>query len=359
MYGAFGSLTGGMGCFGGGMGMMSPFGMGGSLFSMMGMGGFGYGCGGFGMSSFGMGGFGCGMSDSQYVGTLAGMMGSGLLFGGITQAIRNHKAAKAEASQNLDAALDTLNISSVDRFSPSMSFNATSYNNSIADAITSALSDITVDDTAKPASAYNSAPLTVTSEEKIEGEAPNQTKKTIYKYNNEEYETEAKANAARQKDLDFAKANDAKKEKRDALKAIVPSTVNSSDLDSDLVGSAVVTAVEEREKAEAEFENAKEVVQDYVIKNSGKSSVQNWKQDRTKVDKSKDETIVAEQKNDRAKENSFIDAFNTYRKNTNVANKELVIRKYNELPDGSKLRENTKNELKKYGFNFNNAGEIS
>lgn len=100
MYGAFGSLTGGMGCFGGGMGMMNPMGMGGSLFSMMGMGGFGYGCGGFGMSSFGMGGFGCGMSDSQYVGTLAGMMGSGLLIGGITKAIQNHKAAKAEAENN-------------------------------------------------------------------------------------------------------------------------------------------------------------------------------------------------------------------------------------------------------------------
>lgn len=119
MYGAFGSLTGGMGCFGGGMGMMSPFGMGGSLFSMMGcglgnmygtpasffgMGGFGYDCGGFGMSSFGMGGYGCGMSDSQYVGTLAGMMGSGLLIGGITQAIRNHKAAKAETQAKIDNA---------------------------------------------------------------------------------------------------------------------------------------------------------------------------------------------------------------------------------------------------------------
>lgn len=104
MYGAFGSLTGGMGCFGGGMGMMNPMGMGGSLFSMMGMGGLGYGCGGFGMSSFGMGGFGCGMSDSQYVGTLAGMMGSGLLIGGITKAIQNHKAAKAETQAKIDNA---------------------------------------------------------------------------------------------------------------------------------------------------------------------------------------------------------------------------------------------------------------
>lgn len=104
MYGAFGSLTGGMGCFGGGMGMMNPMGMGGSLFSMMGCGlGNMYGTP---ASFFGMGGYGCGISDSQYVGTLASMMGSGLLIGGITQAIRNHKAAKAEAQSKINNAKD-------------------------------------------------------------------------------------------------------------------------------------------------------------------------------------------------------------------------------------------------------------
>ena len=96
LYGAFGSLTGGMGmgCFGGGMGM-SPFGMGGSIFSMMGMGGCGFG-------GFGMGGFG--MSDNQYLGGLMGLMGSQILIGGITRAIQDHKTAKAEARAEIDNA---------------------------------------------------------------------------------------------------------------------------------------------------------------------------------------------------------------------------------------------------------------
>lgn len=88
LYGAFGSLTGGMGgCGFGSYGM--GMGMGGSLFSMMGMGGFG----GYGMGY----GMGFGMSDNQYVGTLAGLMGSQILIGGISQAIQSHRAAKAEA----------------------------------------------------------------------------------------------------------------------------------------------------------------------------------------------------------------------------------------------------------------------
>ncbi len=81
LYGAFGSLTGGMGCFGGGygMGMMSPFGMGGSLFSMMGMGGYGMG-------------YGC---DSM-IGAQVGMSMANLAFGAISQAIDGRGSSKDE-----------------------------------------------------------------------------------------------------------------------------------------------------------------------------------------------------------------------------------------------------------------------
>ena len=78
LYGAFGSLTGGMGCFGGGYGM----GMGGSLFSMMGMGMGGYGCG--------FGGYGMGMyaSDSM-IGAQVGLMSSNIIINGVSQYIQS------------------------------------------------------------------------------------------------------------------------------------------------------------------------------------------------------------------------------------------------------------------------------
>ncbi len=83
LYGAFGSLTGGMGCFGGGygMGMMSPFGMGGSLFSMMGMGGYGMG-------------YGC---DSM-IGAQVGMSMANLAYGAISQAIEGRGGSGSEKS---------------------------------------------------------------------------------------------------------------------------------------------------------------------------------------------------------------------------------------------------------------------
>ena len=88
LYGAFGSLTGGMGmggCFGG---FGSPFSMGGSLFSMMGMGMGGYGCG--------FGGFGMGCYSDQMVGAQIGNMISGVLIGGISQAIEGRGGKQAE-----------------------------------------------------------------------------------------------------------------------------------------------------------------------------------------------------------------------------------------------------------------------
>lgn len=97
LYGAFGSLTGGMGCYGG-FGGFGGYGMGGSLFSMMGMGMGGYGCG------FGMYGF----SDSMY-GTQAGFAVSQMVLGGICRAIEGRGSAKAERKQAISDAKDSVN----------------------------------------------------------------------------------------------------------------------------------------------------------------------------------------------------------------------------------------------------------
>ena len=65
LYGAFGSLTGGMGMYGGyGMGM------GGSLFSMIGMGMGGYGCG---FGGYGIGGYSDGFASMQLGNAFAGI----------------------------------------------------------------------------------------------------------------------------------------------------------------------------------------------------------------------------------------------------------------------------------------------
>lgn len=91
MYGAFGSLTGGMGCFGGyGMGM------GGSLFSMMGMGMGGYGCG--------FGGFGMGCYSDSMIGMQVGSSIMQYAMYGISRAIEGRGAAKAEKNEKLNAA---------------------------------------------------------------------------------------------------------------------------------------------------------------------------------------------------------------------------------------------------------------
>ena len=70
LYGAFGSLTGGMGCFGGGYGM-GGFGMNGSIFSMMGMGGYGFG----------------GYCGDSMVGAQMGMIGANCILGVVSKAL--------------------------------------------------------------------------------------------------------------------------------------------------------------------------------------------------------------------------------------------------------------------------------
>ena len=101
LYGALGSLTGGMGCFGGGYGMS----MYGSIFPMAGMGGYGYGCGGYGNDYY----------ESMLTMQL-GNMAAGLVVGGISHALqskgRNESlttADKIEAVENkADKYLQTL-----------------------------------------------------------------------------------------------------------------------------------------------------------------------------------------------------------------------------------------------------------
>ena len=96
LYGAFGSLTGGMGCYGGGYGMgnfgMGGFGMNGSLFSMMGMGGFG------------MGGIGMGCCSDQMLGAQMGMIGFNCILGAINSSVQRKRAEKAETKSNSDSA---------------------------------------------------------------------------------------------------------------------------------------------------------------------------------------------------------------------------------------------------------------
>lgn len=77
LYGALGSLTGGMGCFGGGYGMS----MYGSIFPMAGMGGYGYGYG------YGCSGYGNDYYESMLTMQL-GNMAAGLIVGGISHALQ-------------------------------------------------------------------------------------------------------------------------------------------------------------------------------------------------------------------------------------------------------------------------------
>ena len=98
LYGAFGSLTGGMGmggCFGG---FGSPFSMGGSLFSMPGI-GMG-GC---------FGGFGFGGYSDSFAGMQIGTALSGIVLGTVSKAIEGRGAAKAEREEKLNTAKNNIN----------------------------------------------------------------------------------------------------------------------------------------------------------------------------------------------------------------------------------------------------------
>jgi len=97
LYGAFGTLTGGLGCLGGGYGMggygMGGFGMNGSLFSMIGMGGFGMGC-----------------IPNSMIGIQAGYSAANILIAGACQALESRSSAKAEAKAKIDTAKNNYKI---------------------------------------------------------------------------------------------------------------------------------------------------------------------------------------------------------------------------------------------------------
>lgn len=347
MYGAFGSLTGGMGCFGGGygMGMMNPMSMGGSLFSMMGMGGYGCGIGGFGM-----GGFGCGMSDSEYVGGLLGLMGSQFLIGGVTQAIKNHKAAKAEASKNLESALETLGITDPLKVN-TVNFNADSYNSDIKTAAQKELANLKYDSTMKKPNE-----ITSTTEN-------NEISYTYIDYEGKSHTDKDKSKLEALQKQDQAKydLNKAKEKQYNALNNVIDNyktvTSDNANVTADLVGKDVVAAIEAKEKAEADFEKAKEVVQNYVIDIESKDSIKNLKDKRTQVDKATDnnQNTVTEQTNQRKAENAYITSLKNFRKSQSNSNRTALISAFKELSD-NKFRQQAEADLLKIGFTKSELG---
>ena len=131
LYGAFGQLTGMMGGYGMGSYGMGGFGMGGSLFSMMGMGGYGYGSGCCGMYNYSM--------PDSYVGAQCGMAAMNVLFQGLGGYLSSRREEKAAANAEVQAALTTLGLSSVDKFDPatakSKAFKPETYNTKITKAL--------------------------------------------------------------------------------------------------------------------------------------------------------------------------------------------------------------------------------
>ena len=336
LYGAFGQLTGmfGGGCFGGGYGMgMGSYGMGmgGSLFSMMG------GCGGFGgFGGFGM--YGYGIPDS-YVGAQCAVTGMNVLFSAIGGAIKSHRTEKAAANANLDAALKTLDISSVDEFKPNQKFSETSkaktLNVAITDAVKDAKDKIKVDDTI-PDKVGD-----VTSKTKEIEESGTKKTVTVYVYTNIkgeliEKENKKEVDAEQEADLKLVEANNAKKEQVAELDKVLKadySSMNITDFNEKLVGADVIAAVKAREDAETKFNDAKNIVQ--------KAYIEEKKQDAT--------SSISSLSRDQKKNSSLapvITKFKAARKNTNSQTLGELKEAYNSLK-GSITEEN-KNDYKQF-----------
>ena len=226
LQGMFGSLTGCMG-------------MNGSIFTPFGMGGC---CGGSGMPMFG--GFGVGVYSDQMIGMQIGssIFNYGMM--ALGQYTQQRKAANATQAQNLDKALTTLDITNVNEYKPTIAFNSTEYDSSIISAIDSAIDSL-------PDSASTSPT------HQIDEVMDDKGKVTGYKYNGETYKTKADAEAAYKADkLNYDKYNALKNAKASI------SSLSSDNIDSKLIPNSVKNAVIEKEKAIAEFDEAKQLVKE-------------------------------------------------------------------------------------------------